>query len=74
MRVDLTNTLMHHKFVIIDKKLLVNGSFNWSFNAVTRNNENVLITNTEELILPYIAEFDKLWDLFDPDKKIPVVK
>ncbi|XP_072040411.1 mitochondrial cardiolipin hydrolase-like [Amphiura filiformis] len=66
VRIDLTNTLMHHKFVLVDRKLLINGSFNWSFNGVTRNNDNVLITDEKELVNPYNNEFDKLWELFDP--------
>ncbi len=69
MRIDLTNTLMHHKFVVVDKRLLINGSFNWSFNGVTRNNDNVLITDEEELVIPYNNEYEKLWQLFHPDNR-----
>ena len=36
-------SLMHNKFCIIDDKIIINGSFNWSVNAVKSNNENIII-------------------------------
>jgi len=59
--------LMHHKFALIDNKLLVNGSFNWTGQAVMGNNENVVVTNEMEVVEKFVQEFEKLWDLFDPD-------
>lgn len=58
--------LMHHKFVVIDKSVLVNGSFNWTRQAVMGNNENVLITNSPDIVEPYKQEFEWLWGHFDP--------
>ena len=60
---------MHHKFVIVDKTTLLNGSFNWTCLAVNSNNENVLITNNPEIVQPYCAEYEKLWEMFDPAKR-----
>jgi cardiolipin hydrolase len=34
---------MHHKFVIIDNKVLITGSLNWSAHGVNNNNENIII-------------------------------
>lgn len=34
---------MHHKFAILDEKILVTGSFNWSSQAVTGNQENLIV-------------------------------
>jgi len=53
---------MHHKFVIVDSKVLLNGSFNWTQSAVTSNNENVMITSMHQFLTPFIQEFEKLWD------------
>lgn len=41
---------MHHKFVVIDDEVLLNGSFNWTYTAVTSNNENVVATSDAKLI------------------------
>ncbi len=58
--------LMHHKFVVVDQTLLINGSFNWTRHAVNCNNENILISNETELVQPFIGEFNKLWQHFCP--------
>ena len=36
---------MHHKFIVIDDELIMNGSFNWTVTAVKSNNENVVVTS-----------------------------
>jgi len=53
--------LMHHKFAIIDSKLLINGSFNWTGTAVMGNNENVVITNNKNVVNSFNKEYNKLW-------------
>ncbi|XP_067130490.1 mitochondrial cardiolipin hydrolase-like [Centruroides vittatus] len=53
--------LMHHKFAIIDEKLVITGSLNWTLKALTGNHENVLITNEENAVKAYMNEFEKLW-------------
>jgi cardiolipin hydrolase len=58
---------MHHKFVIVDKKVLITGSFNWTVQAVKSNNENVLMIQNEQLVKEYIREFDDLWKEFNEE-------
>lgn len=53
---------MHHKFLIADNEVLVNGSFNWTNQAVMGNSENLIITNEKSLVTPFVLEFQKLWD------------
>ncbi|CAL1280208.1 unnamed protein product [Larinioides sclopetarius] len=53
---------MHHKFLVADNEVLVNGSFNWTNQAVMGNYENLIITSEETLVQPFIMEFQKLWD------------
>ena len=55
---------MHHKFVIVDKKVLITGSFNWTVQAVKNNNENVIMFQNKELVDQYVAEFDRIWKTF----------
>ena len=66
VRQDLTSYLMHHKFVILDENLLITGSFNWTRQAITGNNENLIVTNQPELLCAYQDEFEKLWTMYDP--------
>ena len=53
---------MHNKFAIIDNKMLITGSYNWTANAEKRNFENILfIHNSPKIITQYKREFDGLW-------------
>jgi len=52
---------MHHKFVVVDGKVLLTGSFNWTRSASEQNQENVLITSDPRLVAPFATEFDRLW-------------
>lgn len=62
--------LMHHKFVVIDKKLLLSGSFNWTRQAVTGNSENLVINDHRQQVREFSEEFEKLWELYDPKKTL----
>jgi len=64
VRMDNTENHMHHKFAVIDKSILVNGSFNWTRSATDYNQENILVTNEPKLVAAYLAEFDGLWSEF----------
>ncbi|AKJ42654.1 Phospholipase D precursor [Pragia fontium] len=55
---------MHHKFAIFDDTYLLNGSFNWTRSASLHNCENILITDSTELLTRYQQEFIKLWQRF----------
>lgn len=69
VRHDLSSFYMHHKFALIDRKKLLNGSFNWTRQAVTGNRENVIITSDEGVVKAFAEEFDKLWEEYDPCKR-----
>lgn len=64
VRMDRTEHHMHHKFAIIDRQVLVNGSFNWTRSASDKNQENILVTNEPALVAAYQLEFDGLWQEF----------
>lgn len=72
VRHDLSSFFMHHKFAIIDRKTLVNGSFNWTRQAVTGNRENVVISSEEFVVTSFAEEFEKLWEEYDPSKRFGV--
>ena len=41
---------MHHKFAVIDGRIVLNGSFNWTRQAVLYNQENVVISDNPVLV------------------------
>jgi len=53
--------LMHHKVMIIDGKIVATGSYNWSWSAENRNDENVIVIIDEEVAMSYEEEFNRLW-------------
>lgn len=52
---------MHHKFFIIDKKIVITGSFNPTWRANYQNRENLLIIQSSSLAAQYEEEFTRLW-------------
>ncbi|KAG0762790.1 hypothetical protein G6F62_008445 [Rhizopus arrhizus] len=50
--------------VLIDDKMVITGSFNWSAGARYKNQENVIVTNIPSVVEAYAKEFGKLWDYF----------
>jgi hypothetical protein len=55
---------MHNKFVVIDDLLLLTGSFNWTKQAVFKNQENLALFDDAGLVVLYKQEFEKLWAQF----------
>jgi len=49
--------LMHHKFAIIDHRLLLTGSYNWTYNS---NAENLLVLHDPALVQAFHDEFLRL--------------
>lgn len=60
-RFDTRNGLMHNKFAVIDDKIVVTGSFNWTEAAENKNRENLIIIKNPEIAGIYKKEFTKLW-------------
>ena len=52
---------MHNKFCVIDRSVLINGSYNWTYFAEEKNRENILlIENETEVINSFYDEFRRL--------------
>ncbi len=51
---------MHHKVFIVDRSIVVTGSFNPSKNGDTRNDENVLIIYDSSIAERYLKEFERV--------------
>lgn len=52
--------LMHHKFCILDNRILLTGSYNWTQNAERLNLENIIISTELELIKQFLQCFEAL--------------
>ena len=55
---------MHNKFCVIDLSVVITGSFNWTSQAVTGNQENILFFENKEIAKLYNEEFEMLWNSF----------
>lgn len=61
---------MHNKFCIIDEQKLISGSYNWSKNARTNNDENIIYTEDQQTVAEFLDKFNALYEEsinFDPD-------
>lgn len=61
IKLDKSKYTMHHKFVIIDDKIVATGSFNPTLSADTKNDENLLIFHNEKIAGEFSGEFEKIW-------------
>lgn len=55
---------MHHKFMIVDSKYVMTGSFNFTASAEELNDENcVFIYDSTEVVEKFEKEFERLWKI-----------
>ncbi|MEB3333993.1 MAG: phosphatidylserine/phosphatidylglycerophosphate/cardiolipin synthase family protein [Cyanobacteriota bacterium] len=52
---------LHHKFAVIDNRLVITGSFNWSPSAAHQNDETLLMIDSPLLAAHFTREMDRLW-------------
>jgi len=52
---------MHNKFAIIDNRLLLTGSYNWTASANSRNDENLMVIDDPGIIEIFQNQFVNLW-------------
>lgn len=74
------NLLLHHKCMIVNKKHMGIGSYNWSTTAEYRNFENIMIfdgivAEHQKIIDRFMYEYDVIWNSVRPQgrlsKKLP---
>ena len=66
VRMDGNAGQMHHKVFIIDEKIVVFGSYNFSQSAETRNDENILIIYNAAIAQQFMKEFQRVWAQAQP--------
>lgn len=62
IKIDHSHYHMHNKFGIIDNRIAITGSFNWTYTATKHNQENLLATSKYDIVKQYHEEFDRLWN------------
>jgi len=61
VRLDGNPRNMHHKVILIDDKIVILGSYNFSRNAETQNDENTLIIYNTDLASQFSTEFQRIF-------------
>ena len=61
VKLDTSDNHMHHKFMIVDNKIVLTGSYNWTRSAALYNQENIISMDDEEVVSKFSNEFEKLW-------------
>ena len=49
--------IMHQKFCVIDRRLALHGSYNWSNNAKNNNHESIIVTNHKQTVESLLNTF-----------------
>jgi phosphatidylserine/phosphatidylglycerophosphate/cardiolipin synthase-like enzyme len=65
------NGLMHHKVLIIDRKIVITGSYNFTASAEESNDENVVIIFNPEVAELYYQEYLRVYDQAQGPEKEP---
>ncbi len=66
VRLDGNPGKMHHKVMLIDGKLVIFGSYNFSSSAELRNDENLLAWRHPEAAATFQGEFERIYALAHP--------
>src|SRR5665648_979577 len=48
-------------YIFIDNRILLSGSYNWTFSANNRNDENLMVIDDPEIIEIFQNQFVNLW-------------
>ena len=52
---------LHHKFAVLDRQIVLTGSYNWTVESEEQNFDHMLILRDPDLVLAYQQEFERLW-------------
>lgn len=52
---------LHHKFAVLDRQIVLTGSYNWTVDSEEKNFDHMLILRDPDLVVAYQQEFERLW-------------
>ncbi len=61
VRLDRNSYLMHNKFMVIDGKVVLTGSFNYTWSGDRKNDENLVVIVDKDIASSFEAEFNEMW-------------
>lgn len=61
VRLDGNPRNMHHKVMVIDDEIVITGSYNYTFFAETRNDENLLVVHDAQFAAAFVDEFHRIY-------------
>ena len=68
VRQDGNPAFLHDKVIVVDERIVITGSLNFSTNAEESNDENVIIIDNADIARLYMQEFERIWKVgSDPD-------
>lgn len=65
--------IMNQKFCVIDKRIALHGSYNWSVNAKKNNHESIISTDHRETIESLIENFNGIKTRIIEKSNLPVI-
>lgn len=72
IRVSRYPKLMHNKFCIIDNRILIQGSYNWTLRAEHHNFENIILSTEKQIIIQFNDYFEQLKKITEKLNKIDI--
>lgn len=66
VRLDGNSGQMHHKVIVIDRSIVILGSYNFSQNAEKQNDENLLVIYNPLIAEEFIKEFERVYAVAKP--------
>ncbi len=60
--VDASPGLIHHKYAVIDHKMVVSGSANWTRSGMDYNDEDLVVIRSPEIAIHYEKNFEGLYE------------
>jgi phosphatidylserine/phosphatidylglycerophosphate/cardiolipin synthase-like enzyme len=66
VRLDSSRHSMHHKVIVIDARIVITGSYNFSRSAQEYNDENVLIIHDVATATRFLLEFERIFSIAEP--------
>lgn len=66
VRLDGNPGQMHHKVIVIDRSIVILGSYNFSANAEQQNDENLLVIYNPLIAEEFIKEFERIYAVAQP--------